>query len=113
MKEFCMHEIKKETRYEKLTPGFPIPLQTSCDGSMTHSEKEHERVCIVLPFVAMFPRSVSTQLGLALPSHAKSSLASVVSRNAVRRWRCGAKCRLNLKFYAKQDRIKLGGWHLL
>ena len=39
MKEFCMHEIKKETRYEKLTSGFFNPLQTSCDGSMTHSEK--------------------------------------------------------------------------
>ena len=35
MEEFCMHEIKKEIRYEKLTPGFSIPLETSFDESRT------------------------------------------------------------------------------
>ena len=35
MKEFCMHEIKKEMRYKKLTPGFSNPWQTSFDESRT------------------------------------------------------------------------------
>ena len=52
MKEFCMHEIKKEMRYKKLTPGFSNPWQTSFDESRTQkNDKIPNDPCTLTTFM--------------------------------------------------------------
>ena len=54
MKEFCMHEIKKEMRYEKLMPGFSIPLQTSFDESRTQKKEDGTPLVSLLVVTEVF-----------------------------------------------------------